>query len=80
MRKMIWLVLIVAVFSIPAFAGGMSGGSGAPEIDANTAVTALSVLVGWATIVHSRWRKRNHDTRDDGEASHGDGDRRGESA
>lgn len=63
MRVLICIVLGLAALSTPALAGGIGGG-GAPEIDANSAVTAVGLLAGWAAVIHARWSKKNTDTND----------------
>ena len=67
MRKLILVLPVLAAVSVPAFAGGgMFGvGGGAPEIDANTAATAVALLAGWAAVIRGRWRNRRNSAAED---------------
>jgi hypothetical protein len=55
MRKLIWLVLIVAATSTAALA--QSKGGSVPEIDANSGVAAVSLLAGAVLVIRSRRKK-----------------------
>ena len=58
MRKVIPVLLLLAAASVSVMAATPFGGGGAPEIDANTAATAMALLAGWAAVIRGRWNKK----------------------
>ena len=53
MARILGLTIAILTISVSAFAGSVV----APELDANTALTALTLLAGGAAVLRARFRK-----------------------